>query len=507
MAGEGDGGESDGWTAPFAEVPDEFINLSSFSPAATRTGTPKRATGTIAPRGYGAPPAPSPAVAPWTALAAKSADKEEVGDGGDIEPVKDSPDPSDQSFRARMIRRASRFVVDQPEMTAASAAGAAGADTSSEPADEPPESVFLKLHNEILDFCDFISATPLERDIRQGVVDELKRTVLSIWPKARVEVFGSQATGLATPRSDIDFVIFNAKDQHPTRLRRLAETLKSQNMVSFIEVIEKTKVPIVKFTHRVSDIQCDICFDVQNGLETADMTRGLVQALSPLKPLVLVLKYFLAQRGLNETYTGGIGSYLLLLMVISLLQHHQRRRCSFPAVAAPINLGSLMFEFFDLYGRKFNYSVAGISVLEGGAYFNKRKRGWAGGDRPGLLALENPTDEDIDIGKGAWQMGRIRRAFTHAGNIFVACVTPQPPNGILFLLFAASVLEAGVAFHGNDDGLGQRQHLRFGDGQTKGAQLEEGKPDGLLNQLIHVDKVRQECCVKFACLFKHDFQL
>ena len=39
-----------------------------------------------------------------------------------------------------------------------------------------------------------------------------------------------------------------------------------------------------------------------------------------LRPLVLLLKYFLHQRGLNEVFSGGIGSYALILMTAHFLQ-------------------------------------------------------------------------------------------------------------------------------------------------------------------------------------------
>ncbi|KAI7979645.1 Terminal nucleotidyltransferase 4A [Camellia lanceoleosa] len=40
----------------------------------------------------------------------------------------------------------------------------------------------------------------------------------------------------------------------------------------------------------------------------------------PLQPLYLILKIFLQQRELNEVYTGGIGSYALLVMLIAMIQ-------------------------------------------------------------------------------------------------------------------------------------------------------------------------------------------
>jgi non-canonical poly(A) RNA polymerase PAPD5/7 len=35
---------------------------------------------------------------------------------------------------------------------------------------------------------------------------------------------------------------------------------------------------------------------------------------------------FLTQRELNEVYTGGVGSYTLIIMIVALLQLHQSRR-------------------------------------------------------------------------------------------------------------------------------------------------------------------------------------
>lgn len=39
-----------------------------------------------------------------------------------------------------------------------------------------------------------------------------------------------------------------------------------------------------------------------------------------LKPLVLVIKQILYINQLHDTYTGGLGSYSVLLMVVAFLQ-------------------------------------------------------------------------------------------------------------------------------------------------------------------------------------------
>ncbi len=68
-----------------------------------------------------------------------------------------------------------------------------------------------------------------------------------------------------------------------------------------------------------------------------------------------------------QVYTGGLSSYALILMVVSFLQLHLRR----DARTENPNLGVLLIEFFELYGRHFNYANTAISIIRGGAYLTK----------------------------------------------------------------------------------------------------------------------------------------
>jgi len=45
-----------------------------------------------------------------------------------------------------------------------------------------------------------------------------------------------------------------------------------------------------------------------------------MQEFPALHCLVLVLKQFLNQRDLNDVYTGGLGSYSLILLIVSFFQ-------------------------------------------------------------------------------------------------------------------------------------------------------------------------------------------
>jgi len=45
-----------------------------------------------------------------------------------------------------------------------------------------------------------------------------------------------------------------------------------------------------------------------------------MQEFPALPYLVLVLKQFLNQRDLNDVYSGGLGSYSLILLIVSFFQ-------------------------------------------------------------------------------------------------------------------------------------------------------------------------------------------
>lgn len=61
------------------------------------------------------------------------------------------------------------------------------------------------------------------------------------------------------------------------------------------------------------------------------------------------------------------------------------------------NLGVLLIEFFELYGRNFNYINTGIRVKDGGAYVRKDdlQKEMENGYRPSLLCIEDPLKSGI----------------------------------------------------------------------------------------------------------------
>lgn len=81
-------------------------------------------------------------------------------------------------------------------------------------------------------------------------------------------------------------------------------------------------------------------------------------------------------------------------------QFHYNSKCYFisqlhyreDVCSSNSNLGVLLIEFFELYGRNFNYLKTGIRIKDGGSYVAKDEvqKGMLDGYRPSMLYIEDP---------------------------------------------------------------------------------------------------------------------
>ncbi|CEP01005.1 unnamed protein product (mitochondrion) [Plasmodiophora brassicae] len=340
-------------------------------------------------------------------------------------------------------------------------------------------SITEVLHEELVRFCEFISPTPAEHAARDGLIDRFHQLAAELFPGAEVVVFGSVATRLYLPVSDLDLVIFYETSDPKLCLRVLAEQLQARNLVAYIELILTARVPIVKFKDAQTGISVDVCMNVENGRAACALINEFQLAIPALRPLTLFLKYFLHCRDMNDTYTGGVGSFLLQMMIVSQLQLHPYGSMRLPASAtasAPasrdLNLGALLLSFLEVFGKTFNYAVVGISVRDGGSYFSKAQRGAAFTDvmRPYLLSVENPLEPDVDVGRNSFGIMRVRRAFSWAFDRLTLEFPDEPCRTLLGRL----VPVRGEVFRAR--GLGGTPPLSLtGSGSDDGAQRRDRK--------------------------------
>ncbi|KAJ3223257.1 hypothetical protein HK099_001348 [Clydaea vesicula] len=279
-------------------------------------------------------------------------------------------------------------------------------------------------NEEINDFIDFLKPTEAEIEMRIFTVQRLNKVIQEVIPGAEVKVFGSFETQLFLPSSDVDIVVMHggrdptSKLENVQRLKRLGQALNV--ICNQIQVVANAKVPIIKAVDKVSKYNIDISFNMTNGLESAKLVKKFLADKNcgpALRPLMLILKLFLLQRNFNEVFTGGIGSYGLLIMVSSFLKAHPRLQSG--QIKAEDNIGIFLLEFFELYGLNLNYQHVGIGVTEAGGYFfskkdysyfeqsNRRDNGIK-------LAIIDPQDPTNDVGRGSYSMTGVKYHFSRA---------------------------------------------------------------------------------------------
>ena len=145
-----------------------------------------------------------------------------------------------------------------------------------------------------------------------------------------------------------------------------------------------------------------------NGYQAMKIIKNIITDLPFTKPIIILLKFFLRQRDLNETFTGGVSSYLVFNMVYAYIQYLQRDKDESEEKIKDMNLGSFLIGFLKFYGYEFNYYELGISIRNGGKFFKKYDTNYPPNEN---LCFENFQDASIDIGRAAYQFPQVRELF------------------------------------------------------------------------------------------------
>eukprot|EP01134_Creolimax_fragrantissima_P006047 CFRG6047T1 len=290
------------------------------------------------------------------------------------------------------------------------------------------QDVMIALHEEILDFVEYSQPTAREHSQRLEIIGKLKNMVKGLWPLAEVKTFGSFGTGLYTPTSDIDVVVFGNWPKNP--VHTVANALASQRFlkVSSITRVTHARVPIVKFTEKTTGVDVDISFNQEGGVTTVAMVKSYIRQYPCLFPLTVLMKHFLSQRKLNEPFNGGVGSYALTLMVLHFLQLH-------PGIgnerhSINCNLGVLLIDFLELYGHAFNHEMLGISVRGNGKYFHRNIspnfRNKSLPNKKGTiqynLAIEDPQSRENNVGSSSKRYADVRASFAQAHTMLTSYI-------------------------------------------------------------------------------------
>jgi predicted nucleotidyltransferase len=219
--------------------------------------------------------------------------------------------------------------------------------------------VVTGLHNEALQFWEHWREKQAQRRPMEIIlIQNLRKCMHKLWNFASLEPFGSWATGLPGMRSDIDLVVCFENDilltKTPTSrndlLRKLANFLErhAKDLITITKVLLHTRVPLIKALARmevpcdsssssssssssaggtrVVIVELDISIDgpEHSGLATTSLSQAMLKALPGLGPATMLIKEYLKEKGLCDSFTGGLASYgtFLLVCLLFLRRYH-----------------------------------------------------------------------------------------------------------------------------------------------------------------------------------------
>lgn len=216
-------------------------------------------------------------------------------------------------------------------------------------------------------------------------------------------------------------------------MKNLAKILKQQpEKYTNLNIIASAKVPIIKFVDTEHNFNIDISFNKMDGLfQTREVLKSF-KIYPEIKPLVFVIKIYLRQRNMNETYTGGVGSFLLFCLILSFLREFKRNMLERRGIEElkSILLSEYLIKFLEFYGLNFDTLRKKIIMKDSGKIVEKNTKDSG-------FSLMSPQCDTHDIGSAAF---RIKEIFNTFKNRYYFCTNYnfKPGESILKYLINPS---------------------------------------------------------------------
>ena len=259
------------------------------------------------------------------------------------------------------------------------------------------------------------------------MIDEVEQAIKEYSPRnmhVSVGCFGSFANSLHLPDADIDLVARSEEFretgrkvfcQSKNKMYNLSRWLDECGLVKYgtMAVIWQAKVPIIKFVERRTNIRVDISFENETGFVANSTIRAWAEKYPEMPPLVATIKQFLAMRGLNEVFNGGLGGFTIVCLVVSMLQMLPKPTSNQETPRTPPIYGELFLRFLDLYGNRFDIKTTGI-IMNPPGYFTKGVDRVRAKFNENRLTIIDPNRADNDISGGSREINQIINCFKMA---------------------------------------------------------------------------------------------
>ena len=278
------------------------------------------------------------------------------------------------------------------------------------------------LSKDISEFESFVTMQiKLSSNIFQDLLKNVEKAVNECIPDYQVHLYGSHATNLCLPWSDLDVVlipknlnmIYNKSENNRSLLSKLYENLKNQKWVKDILYISNASIPIIKIYSIgiYNNIPIDISIQEENhfGLKCVELVKQYMNQYESLKPLVLSIKNILKRANLNDPYKGGISSYGLILMIIYFLKQQSFAGFDISKGENNCNLGHLFYDFLYYYSFDFEFGKNIIYVKNTPNDFDALK--YQNISLGPKLIIIDPLNPSNNVAKSCFQNMGIKMAF------------------------------------------------------------------------------------------------
>ncbi|CAD8117238.1 unnamed protein product [Paramecium sonneborni] len=243
----------------------------------------------------------------------------------------------------------------------------------------------------------------------EELINKIKATVKRVLNQ-EAYVYGSFATQLSLPSSDIDIVIMTTQQMYIVdQMKKLEIEFSKSKFIEETKCILFTAIPVLKLKsiNYHFNKKIDISFQEprHNGIQCVTLIKQYLNYLPELRPLTMVLKQFLFQSSLLDPYQGGLSSYGLNLMIISFLQSR---------IGQQLSLAQCLIEFLYLFGCEIDYIAKTIYVFPPDQqisaypiYFNPQN---AVNQIPTLF-IQDPLNDKHNVGRPTYNIQAIKFIF------------------------------------------------------------------------------------------------
>ncbi|CAG4992472.1 unnamed protein product [Colias eurytheme] len=180
--------------------------------------------------------------------------------------------------------------------------------------------------------------------LRYMVARQLEVVINSLYANIAIQPFGSSVNGFGKMGCDLDLVLTNSVTQEMMdQNRRLVYQERKYEggrspwqrhmelVASLLELripgaarvtrILNARVPIVKYSHEISDLECDLCYNNMSGVYMSELLWQLGSLDPRVRPLTVAVRRWARATALTTPHPGRwITNFPLTLLVLFFLQ-------------------------------------------------------------------------------------------------------------------------------------------------------------------------------------------